>query len=944
MLRRQILILCLVFCKICFSQNERAFVVSDTLNSDELIRLAEQNRQSNAFASAIYAEKAIREGKRHNNFSSVIRGNLILGRLQEEKNRTAEAYKFYQEALKSAVDIKDSNLISVCYQSIGAIYKRLELFPKSLEYLSKALQYSFANKENPGQTVTCYNVSGHVCMDWFERTHNKMHFEAAIKNYETGLNISKYHNLESFINNGYVNLANAYMLYYQQFGEIKEIYKSIKLSYSGINYSIEKKHPEWMPIHYLNVGEAYFSCNNIDSAIIYYGRALKLYEKENNKAWFETVKRDLAMAYKVKGDYDKALKYILEAINDANSFRASAPADDYRILSEVYNLKQNYIGALDAFKKYKEIENLDMNLKRTLQLEKLQVEYENNLKDEEIRFLNQKKVTAEEKLSRNRLVILLIIISLVLLVLVCVFLIIHSRNLRRSKQLSDNARLMQEQFLANTSHEIRTPMNGIQGMVNLLLQSPLNENQKLQLETINTSSNHLLRIINDLLDLSKIKAGKIEFVRNNFKVETIVSLIRELMQPSAESKGLTLKYKIEESAAGYYYGDDMRLEQILINIISNAIKYTEKGEISLSVYAQKINDLEHRLCFRITDSGIGIPKKKMGAIFDSFVQLENAGRRKQGGVGLGLAITKQLIELQDGDISVNSAVGKGSEFLFRIPYKVADAETAQSVTKSLPLKRDLSGKRILVVEDNEINQRVILNTLKSWQAECSIVSSAVEGFDVIMHNTFDLILMDIELPVINGWDATQYIRMKFDEPRKSTPIIALTAYASEDDKNKCYASGMNDIVTKPFNSEELYIKIHNLLFNRQDKMKSTESSNLTSETAFKELEEKYSDDKSGLLEIYGLFLSELPIYLDELKALNAISNVEGIKKQAHKMKSPLGLVGSTDLLSHLNDLQKNDVLSNEHLRKKHIEHIIKESERLEEEISERLKKLEIDLN
>jgi signal transduction histidine kinase/CheY-like chemotaxis protein len=923
-----------------FAQRPEAVNYSDTLNCNELLRLSETHRASNPYASAYYAEKAIRLGTRKNQLDAVVRGNILLGILLEEKNNTADAYKYYQHAIKIATEIKDSSLISQCYRSIGVIYKRLELFEKSIDYLSKALKYAENSKKDLRQLIGCRNVIGHVYMDWFDKTKNKAYFESAIKTYSSANDLCRIHKRYQAVSHGYANLANAWMLRYKNFNDAKDIKKSLSLSYHGLNFSLSMNHPDWTPIHYINIGEANYYSGYNDSAIIYYKKALLLHKKLNNQGWFEAIHRDMALAYKAKGDHDNAIKYIKEAIDDGMRYHATASADNYRILSELYSLKQDYIQAFDAYKRYKERENMDINSKRTLQLERLQIEYDNTIKDREIEYLNQKKTMAEEKLSKNRLFNLLIIISLALVVFVCVFLFINSKNLKRSKELSDNARIMQEQFLANTSHEIRTPMNGIQGMVNLLLDSPLNQAQRQQLETIKTSSNHLLRIINDLLDLSKIKAGKIEFVKNTFEIAPIINLIRELMLPSAEHKGLKLKFRIDPSAEGFFLGDDIRLEQILINLVSNAVKYTEEGEIDLFVHGEA-NGSEKKLVFKISDSGIGIPKKKLGIIFESFVQLENAGRRKQGGAGLGLSITKQLVELQKGSITVNSTPGKGSEFLFWIPYEMASSRMNQSEAHGKLEKRDLQKKKILVIEDNEINQKVVSNTLRSWNAEAAIVSTAVEGFDLLMNKDFDLILMDIELPVINGWDATQYIRLKFDAPKKNIPVIALTAYASEDDKNKCYSSGMNEIVTKPFNSQELYAKIYNFLFHPGESLQKTymkESSH--HEENFAELEMKYKEDRSGLLEIYGLFLSELPVYVEELKALNELGNLEGVRKQAHKMKSPIGLIGSITLLDYLNRLQQKEILSDAKTRNEYVEFVIKETSLLQNEIAARLGKLE----
>jgi signal transduction histidine kinase/CheY-like chemotaxis protein len=915
-----------------FAQNK------DTTTATQYLSLAEKYRLNDIYASTKFADKAIRQGYAIKFYPAVVRGNLLLGRIQEEQNKTAEAYKYYQKAFRVALDIKDTGLISSCYQYIGVIYKRLELFPKSVEYLARSIRLSKHKKDSLHQYIISKNTLGHVLMDWFDVTKNKRYFDAALENYTSSLNLSRAQKAPQLVNYGYVNLANAYMHYYRTFGNQKYIQWSIELSYKGLNYDLENDHPEWTHIHYLNIGEANYAQGRSDSAIIYYKKAYELNKALEHYNWFEPINRDLAEAYKAQMDYDNALKYILQAINDGVKFHASPVAYDYKILSELYSLKGNHLGALDAYKNYITIENRDKNIKQTLDLEKLQVEYETSIKDKEIIYLNQQKDIIQEKLSKNRLATFSAVIVLVLVIVVCVFLYVYSRNLKRAKELSDYARVMQEQFLANTSHEIRTPMNGIQGMVNLLLDSKIDGEQKHQLQAIKSSSAHLLRIINDLLDLSKIKAGKIEFVSNVFNVKQIINLMKELMQPMAEKKGLKFNIVIDPSAEGYYLGDDIRLEQILINFLSNAVKFTEKGEIGLSVKADLIDANEKVLEFRITDTGIGIPKKKLDLIFESFVQLENAGSRKYGGTGLGLSITKQLVELQGGRIKVKSDISKGSEFIFCIPYKISEGPAEVSLKqRTVIAEKKLKDKKFLIIEDNEINQNVIMSTIQSWRAECVLVPTAVEGFEQLMNTHFDLILMDIELPVLNGWDATEYIRMKFKSPKKDIPIIALTAYASEEDRKKCLRVGMNDVVTKPFSSEELYVKICNLIFGTKDTFIVQKAEH--KKERLSPLIEKYQGNDKGLKEMYELYLSELPVYITELEELRHNNNIAGIKKQIHKMKSPLGLVATNEMMEDLNLLQEKMILEDQLRRNAILDKVIRETEEILKEISEKNKLL-----
>jgi signal transduction histidine kinase/CheY-like chemotaxis protein len=373
------------------------------------------------------------------------------------------------------------------------------------------------------------------------------------------------------------------------------------------------------------------------------------------------------------------------------------------------------------------------------------------------------------------------------------------------------AKQMQEQFLANMSHEIRTPMNGIKGMTDLLLSTPLSTKQHELAEVIKRSVNNLLVIVGDILDFSKIKAGKLNIERITFSIADVLENAAAIFEHRLKKKRLELFTSIDPAIPGWLIGDPHRLNQVLINLLGNAIKFTDQGHIQVDVALQQQTESGVILSFTIKDTGIGIPESSLPNIFESFAQGSRDTSRLYGGTGLGLTICKQLLQLQGGDISVTSAIGKGASFQFRLPYGISEtaatdrnnAETTQDYSKLL------AGKRFLVAEDNEINQKLIDYVLRKAGGTVEMFSN---GADAIRHlqqdHVFDLIIMDIQMPEMDGYATTRYIR---NDLKLQTPIIAMTATAMKGEQLQCIESGMNEYMTKPFEFTDLYKRIGTLL-------------------------------------------------------------------------------------------------------------------------------------
>jgi signal transduction histidine kinase len=405
--------------------------------------------------------------------------------------------------------------------------------------------------------------------------------------------------------------------------------------------------------------------------------------------------------------------------------------------------------------------------------------------------------------------------------LVAIILLMVNKDITRHKETqrklieaieeARKAKKMQEQFLANMSHEIRTPMNGIKGMTDLLLETPLSEKQQDMAGMIKRSINTLLVVINDILDFSKIKAGKLHIEKIDLSIKEVLNNTVSLFAHPLQTKGLPLQVNIDPNIPEHLSGDPHRLNQILNNLLSNAIKFTNEGHIQITVAIQEQTADNITLLFTVTDTGVGIPAESIAYIFDSFSQASHDISRRFGGTGLGLTICKQLLQLQGGDISVKSNVGKGASFQFWLPFginlnfiPIATADAGKQ-----EYEYPLAGKKVLVAEDNEINQKLIEFVLRKAGGTVTIANNGEEAIQHLQQNNlYDLIIMDLQMPKMDGYATTYYIRNNL---RLKTPIIAMTATAMKDEQWQCLHAGMNEYMTKPFEFGELYKRIAHLV-------------------------------------------------------------------------------------------------------------------------------------
>lgn len=365
----------------------------------------------------------------------------------------------------------------------------------------------------------------------------------------------------------------------------------------------------------------------------------------------------------------------------------------------------------------------------------------------------------------------------------------------------ENINSGRSRFLTTMSHEIRTPLNGIIGLTELLSSAKYTEKEREYFNTVQDCAEDLLNIINDILDLSKIDSGKIEVERIAFDLKKLIKDV--IKQFYIKVDKVELKYSFDDSIPDLVIGDSVKIKQILINLIGNAVKFTERGTIEITARVIRNNITQNNIEFSIKDTGIGIPENKKDRLFKRFNQLDTSNTRKYGGTGLGLSIVKELVTMLEGTINVESQIGKGSNFIVNIPFlKVSNKNTTVVPNHELNIKnKDIC---ILLAEDNKANQMFIVNILEKQNVKVDVANNGEEVLCMLDEKSYQLILMDIQMPIMDGYDTTIAIRNSDTSQNKYIPIIALTANATEEDKNRCLELGMNDYLTKPLKSKKLY--------------------------------------------------------------------------------------------------------------------------------------------
>ena len=779
-----------------------AFATQDTTRSDILGKLAGALEDIDTATAMSYATQSMHFAEAAHDNRRIARFDLFLAHRYSNAGLYDSARARLLDALHNAQELGDSTIMETVFSQLGRNDMEIGKFQEALDYFLKDLDIAI-HRHDPVAIGNAYNDLGCIYLYQFEPTtaqrYLRLGLSYAISTKDTRLKAHIYNNIGLSFNDTvgtiphYQENLDSALNYFRQavalYAETDERYTRARVL-GNMGDIFEKKHL-------------------LDSALVYDRQAIYMHEAVGIASTY------MAAAYAQLGNLflrirhsDSAFHYLLLArdidqrigarrglyYHFLDLSRAYAQSGDYKQAYEYLGLGANLHDSL-------------YNVDKSRVFSEMETKYQTSKKEKEIAEQNQE--------IRQQRVVNYAVMGIAA-VLCLIALIIYrndrqkqrvNRELARAKERAEASELLEKQFLANMSHEIRTPMNAVLGMTTLLLETELNTKQRDYLEAIAASADNLLIIINDILDLSKLQAGKMELERIPFRLHDVTRHVVEMMGFKAEAKHITLTEEFDESMPAVVVGDPARLTQILVNLAGNAIKFTPHGSVTIRIAATAVGaDRKMNVRIGVRDTGIGIAADKLATIFDSFSQADAETSRKYGGTGLGLAISRTLVELQGGHIDVTSELGKGSEFSFTIPYEVTSEEILTESELPVPSETvSLEGLRVLLVEDNEYNQIVLADTLRNVIPELSleIASNGREAIAILHTLPFDIVLMDVQMPEMDGIEATKYIRAHMTRGKRDVPIIALTASVIKSEIDRCFAAGMNDYVPKPFRKDEL---------------------------------------------------------------------------------------------------------------------------------------------
>jgi signal transduction histidine kinase/DNA-binding NarL/FixJ family response regulator/HPt (histidine-containing phosphotransfer) domain-containing protein len=896
-----------------------AAATQDTDRSDILLKLATSLADADTATAMSYAQQSLYYAERARDARRAARYELFAAHQFSNAGMYDSARGRLERAVHNAETLGDSTMLANAYSQLGWNDLEVGSYHEALDYFLKQLDVVLHSRDTAG-IGNSYNNIGCLYIDQQE-------IGSALKNLRLALTFSAhgkdlraqaaiYNNLGLSFNG-----RNGLLPYDRSLDSALAYFRKSEALYA-------QSGEEYLRARVLgNIGGVFEKKGNLDSALWYDRQSVYLHETVGLSSTYAAgAYAQLGNLFLVLKQSDSVFHYLNRAREiDERLGAKRGLTERYLSLSKAYAEKGDFKQAYEYLQKGNALHDSLYGVDKSRILADMEAKYQTSK--------NERKIaTQNEEIKRQRIVNYAIIGFAIVLALVIGLIYRNERQLKRinkelaaAKERAEASELLEHQFLANMSHEIRTPMNAVLGMSNLLLDMELTQKQRDYLEAIQTSADNLLVVINDILDLSKLQAGKMELEQIPFRLRDVIGQVFDLVHIKAESKGIGLVQEISESSPAAVVGDPARLTQILTNLVSNAVKFTDKGSVTVRTTAVAAGERTMMVRIAVHDTGIGIAPEKQKTIFDSFSQADAETTRKYGGTGLGLTISRTLVELMGGNIGVTSELGKGAEFFVTIPYEVVAEETLVEPERTIRLDAaSLHGLRVMLVEDNEYNQIVLGDTLRSMIPEVmiEIASNGRQAIALLQAYSFDLILMDVQMPEMDGIEATQYIRTHFVRSKRDIPIVALTASVIKSEIDRCLAAGMNDYVPKPFKQDELF-RVIGKYYRRKQPVPAanptpvastfplhipamtppiaagpaTPSQNGTANAApiadLSSLAQITGGDDAQLKKYIRMFLDGVPGQLESIAAAIGDKDYDNTRRRIHAMKPHLKFMGMT---------------------------------------------------
>lgn len=837
-----------------------------------------------------------------------------LGWCYNKKGDYGKAKENLQRAIEYFERTRSKCFVSVAHTNMGNVFYNQNLYADALDYYLKS------RNESEGCPDVGFKASGIYSIGTIYNAQKE--YEKAIGFFKEAADINIANNdtnkLADCINgtgNAYLGLkmADSALIYFRQSSAIYQAQGNI----NGVAFAAE------------SMGSVYVEKADYKKALESFEFAKTNFELLGSKA---DVCYELTMigdAYKQKGEINSAIYYQQWALHMADSNKFSAiQLESLNALSELYALKKDYKSAYDYFKRASSIKDSIAETKQQVKLDELKTKFETEQKDKKIELLNKDKLLEQANAAKQRQLKNIFIAGAIMLLLIAavlynryslkrkVALELEKKNeiIKLEKERAEKSEQFKQQFLANMSHEIRTPLNAISGMTELLQDAAFDEQYKKYLQVIKNSSENLLAVINDILDLSKIEAGKMELEKIPFNLHELVDHVYQSFAFRAKEKGIELEVEVNKDIPANVIADPMRLTQVLINLTGNAVKFTDKGFVRLSVslsnaerIASPVSLTEVR--FEVSDTGIGIPPEQQSKVFESFRQSHAGTTRKYGGTGLGLTISQNLVELMGGKIEMVSEENKGSVFSFSIPVQVPDVISVGHA-KQQPVKEfaKAAPSKILLVEDNEYNRLLVNDALHKKMPAANLVmaASGKEAIDIMQREKFDLVLLDISMPEMDGYEVAEIIRHKLSDEVKHIPIIAITANVSQAEMEKCKAAGMNDFMAKPFRISDLVATVSKYIpaeYTHEIKEFKSETHTQGSVIDLSYLNNFTEGDEDEIKKYVQIFLHRIPVALNEIEMAFRQNSEKQVVSILHGIKPLLVSVGLNDCEKIISEME-----------------------------------------